>query len=307
MKLSACLIVRNEASEIEACLDTLRGFDQIVVCDTGSEDKTVALVSQWAALADKSVLIDCRFLWIDDFAAARNYAASLCSGDWILHIDADMRLCQGGARILSEYLRTIHDGPARTMAVTQESSQGGWRNRRVLCHRPGVKWVGAIHEAMEHDDGLFAEEVVITYGYSDSHTHDTERNLRILRAEAERDPSPRTCYYLGAELYERGKIGEAVGWFELCIAKTAWRAERADAWLYLAKIRWKQSRGDEAREACLRCLANTPDCHEALALMAEMSFPAEAAVWQRYATLATNEGVIFARSSHPRGSASCAA
>lgn len=296
MKLSACLIVRNEASEIEACLDTLRGFDQIVVCDTGSEDDTVQILTRWAAQREKGMLIDCRYRWQDDFAHARNYAASLCTGDWILHVDADMRLCPSGDRILRDY---ANHARGNTIAVTQESIQGGWRNRRVLCHRPGVEWRGAIHEAMECDDGNFAEDVILYYGYSDSHAHDTERNLRILRAEAERDPSPRTCYYLGAELYERGKIGEAVGWFELCIAKTAWRAERADAWLYLAKIRWKQSRGDEAREACLKCLVNTPDCREALLLMAEMSFPAEGAIWQRYADAAGNTGLIFVRSPRP--------
>lgn len=300
MKLSACLIVRNEATEIEACLETLRDADEIVIVDTGSIDETRTLVLNWAATNNLRPVCLHTFNWVDDFSAARNWAASLCTGDWILHIDADMRLASGG---IAQLRRLAAITQARTIAITQESEKGGWRNRRVLCHRPGVKWAGAIHEAMEIDDGPWAEEVIVRYGYSDSHRHDAERNLRMLRAEAEREPTPRVCYYLGAELFERGKIGEAVGWFEKCVAETAWKAERADAWLYLAKIRWRQCRGDEAREAALRCLANTPDCHEALMLMAEMSFPAEAAVWRRYATLATNEGVIFARSCHPRGSA----
>lgn len=297
MKLSAALIVRNEATEIEACLDTLAGFDEIVIVDTGSADDTVAKIAGWHTRYHGELRVDCRFLWCDDFSAARNYAAGLCSGDWIVHVDADMRLMPGGVGILRDYLRTIHDNPhARTLALTQESARGGWRNRRPLCHRPGVKWVGAIHEALERDDDLTAEAVVLHYGYSASHDHDPERNLRILRAEAERDPSPRTCYYLGAELFERGKIGEAVGWFEKCAATTAWRAERGDAWLYLAKIRWRQNRGDEAREAAARALINTPDCREVLELLAEMSWPAEAAHWRRYAASASNAGVIFARS-----------
>lgn len=299
MKLSAALIVRNEATEIEACLDTLMGFDEIVVVDTGSTDDTKERVRDWSNRTLRPVVLT-DFPWCDDFSAARNYAADWCRGDWILHVDADMRLMAGGARILGDYLRTVHDGPARTIAVTQESVKGGWRNRRVLCHRPGVRWVGAIHEAMERDDEIWAEDVILYYGWSDSHHHDPDRNLRILRAQAETDPSPRTCYYLGAELFEKGKLGEAVGWFELCIAKTSWKAERADAWLYLAKIRWEQHRGDEAREAALKCLVNTPDCREALLLMADMSFPAEATIWRRYARQACNEGVIFARAASAR-------
>lgn len=292
--ISAALIVRNEASEIEACIDTLEGIDEIVVVDTGSIDTTRDLVRDWSLAHRETAFLMRDFPWVDDFAAARNFAASLCTGDWVLHIDADMRLAPGGLDALREAL----DGATgRTMALWQESIQGAVRNRRVLCHRPGVRWVGAIHEAMEIDDGETADAVTIYYGWSQSHSYDRERNLRILRREADRDPSPRTCYYLGAELYDQGKIGEAAGWFEKCAATTGWRAERADAWLYLAKIRWRQNRGDEAREAAMRCLINTPDCKEALELMATMSWPAEAAIWSRYGATAGNEGVIFARSA----------
>jgi glycosyltransferase involved in cell wall biosynthesis len=291
--VSAALIVRNEASEIEACLDALTGCDEIVVVDTGSIDGTPEMVRAWALGHRPLRVVVSSFAWIDDFSAARNFAASLCDADWILHIDADMRPAPDCVARLREALSAA---TGRTMAVMQESISGATRNRRVLCHRPGVRWSGAIHEAMELDDGETAGAATILYGWSQSHSYDPERNLRILRREADRDPSPRTCYYLGAELWDRGKTGEAAGWFEKCAATTGWRAERADAWLYLAKIRWRQNRGEEAREAALRCLLNTPDCKEALELMATMSWPAEAAVWTRYAATAGNEGVIFARS-----------
>jgi len=293
MTLSAALIVRNEASEIEACLTTLREVDEIVVSDTGSADDTVARIDKWAIRHKKPVRVDTRFLWVDDFAAARNYAASLCTGDWILHIDADMRLAAGGVPTLRKALATAK---GRTMAITQESLMGQWRNRRVLCHRPVVEWVGAIHEALDTDDGETAP-VTVFYGYSDSHAKDPDRNLRILRAEADRDPSPRNCYYLGSELWDRGQLDGALEWFTRCAHTTAWVAERADALLYLAKIRWRQHRGDEARLLCLQSIGLVPDCKEALLLMAEMSFPASAAIWTRYAAAAKNTGVIFARAA----------
>jgi glycosyltransferase involved in cell wall biosynthesis len=290
--LSAALIVRNEASEIEACLTSLREVDELVVVDTGSEDDTIARVAKWRVRHDKPGAI-AHFKWCDDFAAARNHAASLCTGDWILHIDADMRVAAGGIPALR---KALAKAKGRTMAITQQSLKGGWRNRRVLCHRPGVQWGGAIHESLEHDDGELAP-VTVYYGWSDSHHKDPDRNLRILCAEADRDPTPRTCYYLGAELWDRGRIDEAADWFTQCAAKTAWAAERADALLYLAKVRWRQHRGDEARVLCLQSIGLAPDCKEAVLLMAEMSYPAEAAVWTRYATQAKNTGLLFARAA----------
>jgi hypothetical protein len=297
--IAAALIVRNEATEIVACLDSLAELDLIVVVDTGSADNTVELVADWfLARPNGPRVVQEHFEWIDDFSAARNYAASVAANHgacWTLHFDADMRLAEGGAAALRAACETAK---GRTLAVTQISMRGGWRNRRVLCLRraTGVAWQGRIHESPEADDGETAAGVEVFYGWSESHHADPARNLRILRAEAEREPTPRTCYYLGSELYERGELGEAVWWLELAVRKTGWRAERADALLYLAKIRWRQHRGDEAREACLRSLANVPECREALQLMAEMSFPEQAETWRRFAEIANNHGCLFARS-----------
>lgn len=299
MTVIAALIVRNEATEIEACLDALRGLDGIAIVDTGSYDATPALVEAWAAAHPEMPVRTGSFRWIDDFAAARNAAAELAEemgADWVVAIDADMRLPEGAADRLRAALASTQ---GRTLALTQVAMTGGWRNRRVLCHRPGVRWSGAIHEAIEVDDGETAADVEVLYGWSASHYYDRERNLRILRREAEENPTPRTWYYLGAELWDHGRLDEAIEPFTRCVESSQWPSERADAYLYLAKIAWRQRRGDEAREHCLRSLINVPDCAEALLLMAEMSWPRQAAAWRRYAAVATNDGVIFVRSPRP--------
>lgn len=299
--LAAALIVRNEATEIAACLDSLADLDRIVLVDTGSDDDTIAIAETWAAGPGRPPVQIAHFAWMDDFAAARNQAharAVAAGAEWVLHFDADMRLCPGGAARLRAACAVAH---GRTLAVLQESNAGQWCNRRVLCLRRGVSWVGAIHEAAEADDGETAAGVVVRYGWSDSHHRDPDRNLRILQAEAGRDATPRTCYYLGTELWEKGRLDEAAAWFRRCADSSTWRAERADAWLYIAKILWQQQRGDEAREACLRSLVNVPDCAEALDLMAAMSWPEQAATWRKFAATANNEGVIFIRPPARRG------
>ena len=50
VRLVLCMIVRNEAAIISRCLEAaLPHVDGYIVCDTGSTDQTVALVSQAGA------------------------------------------------------------------------------------------------------------------------------------------------------------------------------------------------------------------------------------------------------------------
>lgn len=81
--ITACLIVKNEEDMLRKCLESLRdGIDEIIIVDTGSTDKTKVIAKEFT---DK--VYD--FEWNNDFSAARNFAASKGSGEWILAIDAD--------------------------------------------------------------------------------------------------------------------------------------------------------------------------------------------------------------------------
>lgn len=86
IRLSACLIVRNEEAHLERCLASVREIaDEIVVVDTGSTDGTVAVAERFGAKIG-------RFDWVDDFSAARNESLRLATGHWALWIDADEEL-----------------------------------------------------------------------------------------------------------------------------------------------------------------------------------------------------------------------
>ena len=100
IRLSQCMIVKNEEKNIERALSWGKSFmwEQIVV-DTGSTDRTVEIARRLGAKVY-------HFEWIDDFAAAKNYAVSQAQGDWIVFLDADeylrgqstMRLSPDGCR-----------------------------------------------------------------------------------------------------------------------------------------------------------------------------------------------------------------
>ena len=81
--ISVCMIVKNEEEVLARCLDSLKGIaDEIVIVDTGSSDNTKEIAK---AYTDK--VYD--FMWIQDFSAARNFAFSKATMDYIYSADAD--------------------------------------------------------------------------------------------------------------------------------------------------------------------------------------------------------------------------
>lgn len=85
MRISACLITRDEEQDLPRCLASIAPVaDEIVVVDSGSTDRTPAIAAEFGA----------RFVphdW-EGFVAQKNLACSLARHDWVLSIDADEEL-----------------------------------------------------------------------------------------------------------------------------------------------------------------------------------------------------------------------
>ena len=83
MKISACVIVKNEEKNIGQWLNNMRQIaDEIIVVDTGSTDNTLTIL-------EHAGITPYHFTWCNDFAAAKNYAIQQATGDWIVFLDAD--------------------------------------------------------------------------------------------------------------------------------------------------------------------------------------------------------------------------
>jgi glycosyltransferase involved in cell wall biosynthesis len=77
------MITRNEESHLAKCLASAHNMvDEIIIVDTGSEDRTIDVARAFGARVFE-------MQWRDDFARARNYSLTRASGEWILVLDAD--------------------------------------------------------------------------------------------------------------------------------------------------------------------------------------------------------------------------
>ena len=82
------MIARDEERFLEGCLESAKDIaDEMILVDTGSQDRTVAIAERFGAKV-------IHFPWIDDFSAARNVSVEQAQGEWILVLDADEQLMQ---------------------------------------------------------------------------------------------------------------------------------------------------------------------------------------------------------------------
>jgi len=81
--ISLCMIVKNEEKNLASCLKSLQTIvDEMIIVDTGSVDNTKSIARNFGAK-----IYD--FEWVNDFAAARNFAFSKAGCDYIYSADAD--------------------------------------------------------------------------------------------------------------------------------------------------------------------------------------------------------------------------
>jgi tetratricopeptide (TPR) repeat protein len=137
--LSAALIVRDESSVLDACLESLHGIvDEIVIVDTGSVDDTPSIARRHGALLLSRP-------WDDDFSAARNHSLEHASGDWILYIDADERLI-GADRAMIERLLVDAREVAFRIPLRPLSTTTAYLEYRLWRNDPRIRFEGLIHE-----------------------------------------------------------------------------------------------------------------------------------------------------------------
>lgn len=228
IRLSACLIVKNEAIFLPRCLESIRSFvDEIIVVDTGSDDDTVRIAGSYGAQVY-------HFAWTDDFSAARNESLRHAKGDWILYIDADETIDTENAARIRQVI-TRKDIMAATIRQRIPQQAGNIATsfyseycRLFRCH-PAIRFEGKIHEqilpAIERQGGrvLCTDIIIHHWAYAASEgkkQRRAERNLRYLLAELEKTQDDPFLYVnLGMTYRELGQRDAAIRSFHHALAK----------------------------------------------------------------------------------------
>ena len=151
ISISACAIMKNEISHVEAWLDNVRCFSQeIIVVDTGSVDGTREFL---AKQTDVKVI---NYEWQHNFAQAKNVALQEATGDWLVFTDADE--CFYHPENIIEYLRRMDKQSAGIDVIfcpidnIDADSNNEIINSdvvpRLIRNHVGIKYMGAVHEQL---------------------------------------------------------------------------------------------------------------------------------------------------------------
>lgn len=227
--LTVCIIVKDDAENLEKCLSCIHkmGYD-IVVIDTGSRDESKAVASKYT----KNVY---DYKWSDDFAAARNYALSKATGEYVMFLDSD------------EFIEDMRPQELKLLEVQLQEhgdSVGRIRRHNVLTQNgektENVEWInrifskelycyeGSIHEQVVALDGKCYDTYltpinIVHTGYDLSPERKKEkayRNIRLLEKELmflekndEIDKIPYVLYQLGKGYFMAKEAEKACDYF----------------------------------------------------------------------------------------------
>ncbi|GBF74544.1 glycosyl transferase [Paenibacillus sp. 598K] len=290
ISISLCMIVKNEEAVLARCLESVGAVaDEIVIVDTGSTDRTVEIARQFT---DRIFHFD----WIDDFAAARNYAFAQASQPYILWLDADDILLQQDQQKLLE-LKSSLDPEVDSVSMLYNLSTDEFgnvsfslRRNRLVKRSRGFRWIGPVHEYLEVGGHIISSDIAVTHapGAEDG---DSDRNLRIYekRQAAGERFNARDLYYYANELKDHRRYVEASRMYEQFLnSGEGWVEDEITACGKLADCYLEVGNRKLALEAALRSFQYGSPRAEACCRIGyhylEQDDASAAVAWYRFAT-----------------------
>lgn len=268
-KFSIVIITKNEEKTLPKLNKSLKEFlergGEVVLVDTGSSDSTVKLAKEYGynvaevgekfisviddSLAEK---INSRFV-VDneedivkagnrlfDFAAARNYATSLASNNFIITLDADEaysvfnidkinELIDQGYEQLEYSFCYAHDHRGNPAIEFIQSK---------AFDRRKVKWVNKVHEVLSGENAkriLLDKSICYLEHWQEQGKEHRGNYLVGLALDCLENPeNDRNSHYLGRELLYTGRYKSAIKELKRHIEFNAWPAERAQSAIFVA-------------------------------------------------------------------------
>ncbi len=150
--ISLCMIARDEEKCVGDCLRSVQGLvDEMIIVDTGSEDRTVSIAESFGAQVYHHP-------WENDFSKHRNQSIDYAKGDWILILDADEVLEAGSGRIIRDAIRneSVDSLSAVLVCYFGNRTRESW-NTSIRLFRNGL---GIHYEGFVHNDLVGCEKTM---------------------------------------------------------------------------------------------------------------------------------------------------
>jgi glycosyltransferase involved in cell wall biosynthesis len=227
------MIVRDEARILERCLDAARpAIDAVVVCDTGSGDRTPKVARSWLRRAELPGRVF-QHRWRNfghnrttALRSARRFLAALgwdLQATYLLFLDADMVLQADGGFERGDLDADVYQ-------VLQRNGDLVYPNVRLARASLAARFVGATHEYFAAPAGA-SQAHLATLSIDDrndggSRSYKLERDARLLEASLRSNPGDvRAMFYLAQTYRGLGDLPRALHWYRRRIAAGGWPDE----------------------------------------------------------------------------------
>lgn len=204
MKISACMIVKDEEKSLRRAVESLKSFaDELIIVDTGSTDGTRELARQFTDHFYE-------FEMHGDFSSARNFAFSKCSMDYIYTADADEVIDSPNQVKILDLKKSLSEGTDIVQMLYSNQLQFGSVYNFNSEYRPKLfkrlrtfKWINPIHEIIDTDVHVLNSDIMILHKPNELHA---ERDFSIFERIAKPGAliSPRLHRLYAQELFLSG-------------------------------------------------------------------------------------------------------
>ena len=202
---SLCMIVKDEEEVLSRCLNSLCDImDEIIIVDTGSTDRTKEIAKKYT---DK--VFD--YKWCNDFADARNFAASKAVGDYIYTADADEYLDNENKEKLRqlkkimlpeiEIVQMIYHTPAELSTVYNFEEE---YRPKLYKRLRAFTWIDQIHETLRIDPVVYDSDIIVEHRPLTNHATRDFKAFERIAADGKRF-SKKLHHMYAMELFRSGE------------------------------------------------------------------------------------------------------
>lgn len=146
MRLSICMIIKNEEAVLARCLKCVERFaDEIIIVDTGSKDNSVKIAKKFTQNIYE-------IKWENSFCKARNYSYSKATGDYIMWLDADDIITDENINKLKTVKNTITSNIDIVYTIYRNKQSDGLDTYvlrdRIVKRNINPQWKYDVHESI---------------------------------------------------------------------------------------------------------------------------------------------------------------